>query len=163
MRQYDASSDGQPGRLRKSSAVFDARLKSWFKQAKDTHALSWTEPYLGSSEPILGISLSAPLLNKDGSFAGVIGADLILTELSNRMQTVRIGDTGRAFIIDSAGRLIASSGGVMPVATGANGAELQVVASDANDPVVRGTARYLRTRPEIVGELPKAGPQVFFL
>src|SRR5882672_12008739 len=58
MRQYDAAPDGQPGHLRKSSAAFDPRQKSWYKQARDAHQRSWTAPYLGASEAVLGMSLS---------------------------------------------------------------------------------------------------------
>ncbi len=161
MRQYEASPDGQLGRLRKSGAAFDARQKPWYRQAADTRARYWTEPYLGSSEPVLGITLSAPILDEDGGFAGVIGTDLILTQLAKEIQTLSLGGRERAFIIDSGGQLIASSGGVMPVATSADGEELRVLASDVDDPVVRGTAHYLRTQPEILGQLPTTGLQAF--
>jgi PAS domain S-box-containing protein len=161
MRQYEASPDGQLGQLRRSSAAFDARQKPWYRQAAETRARYWTEPYLGYSEPVLGITLSAPIVDEDGGFAGVIGTDVILTQLSREMQTLSLGDKGRAFIIDSTGQLIASSGGVMPVAVSADGGELRVLASDADDPVVRGTARYLRTQPDIPGQLPGTGLQAF--
>ena len=87
VRQYEASLDGQMRTLRKSGAEFDTRQKLWYIRAKDTHERYWTEPYLGSSEPILGISLSAPVFDKDGTFAGVCGIDLSLTRLSNFMQS----------------------------------------------------------------------------
>ncbi len=161
MREYDASPDGQLGQVRKSSAVFDPRQKLWYRQAKDTRARYWTEPYLGSGEPILGLSLSTPVLNKDGSFAGAIGIDLILTQLSREMQTLSLGDHGRTFIIDSAGRLIASSGGVVPVATSAAGEQQRLLAADTNDPVVHGTARYLKAQPDILGQLSGSGLRTF--
>jgi C4-dicarboxylate-specific signal transduction histidine kinase len=161
MRQYDASPDGQPGHLRKSSAEFDPRQKSWYKQARDTHTRYWTDPYLGASEAVLGMSLSAPVLNKDGRFMGVIGTDVILTQLAREMRLLILGDKGRVFIIDTNGQLIASSGGVTPVATSADGSESRVLASDANDAVVRGTARHLRTQPDILGQLPGTGLQSF--
>jgi PAS domain S-box-containing protein len=50
---------------------------------------------------------------------------------------------------------------VRPVATGANGEERRVLAADAKDPLVAGTARYLRTRPDILEQLPKAATQAF--
>src|SRR5260370_27792339 len=49
----------------------------------------------------------------------------------------------------------------MPVATSADGEELRVLASDVDDPVVRGTAHYLRTQPDILGQLPTTGLQAF--
>ncbi len=161
MREYLASADGQIANLRKSGAEFDTRRKPWYTRAKDTHQRYWTEPYLGSAEPILGMSLSTPVFDKDGAFAGVCGIDLILTQLSNVMQSLRLGDNGRAFIIDATGQLIASSGGVAPVAIGGDGKELRLRASEAGDPVVRETARHLSRHPEIVELLSTTGLQVF--
>jgi PAS domain S-box-containing protein len=161
MREYEASPDGQIGNLRKSGAEFDTRLKPWYTRARNTHEKYWTEPYLGSAEPILGMSLSTPVFGKGGAFAGVCGIDLILTQLSNVMQSLRLGDNGRAFIIDAAGLLIAGSGGVAPVAAGADGEEMRLHASEAADPIVRETARHLGRHPEIVEPLSTTGLQVF--
>jgi len=161
VHQYEASLDGEIRTLRRSGAEFDTRQKLWYMRGKDTHERYWTEPYLGSSEPILGISLSAPVFDKDGTFAGVCGIDLILTRQSNFMQTLHLGDTGRAFIIDATGQLIASSGGVTPVATGADVREVRLHASEADDPVVRGTARHLSRHPEIAEQSSRTGMQAF--
>jgi PAS domain S-box-containing protein len=158
MREYDASPDGQLGQVRKSSAVFDPRQKLWYRQAKDTRARYWTEPYLGSGEPILGLSLSAPVLNKDGSFAGAIGIDLILTQLSREMQTLSLGD--RADVHHRfTGRLIASGRG----AAGGHErrGELQrPLAADTNDPVVQ-ERRGISKRPDILRQLSGSGLRTF--
>jgi PAS domain S-box-containing protein len=161
VREYGVSADGQLGALRKSGATFDTRQKPWYRRARDTHEQYWTEPYLGSAEPILGISLSAPVFASDGSVTAVCGVDLILTRLSNFMQTLRLGDNGRAFIIDAGGQLIAASGGVLPVTTGADGRELRLRASEADDPVLRETAGHLARHPEIIERLASAGMQAF--
>ena len=135
------------------------RQRLWYAQAKETGKRYWTEPYLGAIEPILGISLSAPIFNKDGDFVGVCGIDLILTQLSRFLQTLEIGDNGRAFIIDATGHLVAASGGVSPVAIGADGKELRLQASQAADPIVRETARHLGRHPDIAGS--STAPQMF--
>jgi len=161
MREYEASPDGRLGTLRKSGVEFDTRKKPWYTRAKDTRARYWTEPFLGSAEPILGMALSVPVFTKDGGFAGVCGLDLILTSLSRLMASLHLGDNGRAFIIDDTGHLIASSGGVVPVVTGADGKEARLLASEAGDPVVRETARDLGRHPDIVGPSSTTGLQVF--
>src|SRR4029077_904736 len=115
---------------------------------------------LGSAEPILGMALSAPVFDKDGGFAGVCNTVLILTALSDLMQSLHLGDNGRAFIADSTGQLIAASGGVSPVVTGANGEEQRLHASEADDPLVRETARYLDRHPEFTAPSP-AGSREF--
>jgi len=120
-REYEASPDGRMGNLRKSGVYLDARQKPWYTRARDTRARAWSEPFLGSAEFILGVVLSAPVFNKDGGFAGVCNVVLILTALSDFMKSTRLGDNGRAFIIDTTGQLIAASGRVAPVVTGNDG------------------------------------------
>ena len=159
-REYAALPDGRMGNLRKSGVYLDTRQKPWFTQARDTRKRYWSEPFLGSAEPILGMALSAPVFDKDGSFAGVCNAVLILTALSDFMQSLHLGENGRAFIADNTGQLIAASGGVSPVATGANGDEQRLRASEAGDPLVRETARYLDRHPEFIAPSP-AGSRVF--
>ena len=46
-------------------------------------------------------------------------------------------------------------------AASADGSESRVLATDASDPVVRGTARHLRTQPDILGQLPRTGLHSF--
>ena len=148
-REYEASPDGRIGSLRKSGVYFDTRETPWYTRVRDTRARYWTEPFLGSVERLLGVALSAPVFNEDGSFAGVCNVRLIFTALSDWMNTLRLGDNGRAFIIDANGHLIAASGGVSPVAIGADGKHLRLHASEAADPIVRETARHLGRHPEI--------------
>ncbi|MCA1439943.1 PAS domain S-box protein [Ensifer sp. IC4062] len=158
VREFEALPSGRVGRLRKSEGAFDSRERVWYTQAKETGERYWTEPYLGLVEPVLGISLSAPVFDNDGNFVGVCGIDLILTQLSRFLQTLDVGENGRAFIVDATGHLIGASGGVSPVAIGADGGHLRLQASEATDPIVRETARYLRRNPGIAES---AGPRVF--
>jgi PAS domain S-box-containing protein len=159
-REYQASPDGRIGDPIKSGVHFDTREKPWYVNVRNTRAKYWTEPFLGSVEPLLGVALSAPVLNKDGSFAGVCNVRLIFTALSDWMKSLRLGDSGRAFVTDATGHLIAASGGVSPVALNADGKHLRLHASQAADPVVRETARHLDRHPSIAGAS-SPGPRVF--
>ncbi|OAP50336.1 PAS domain S-box protein [Sinorhizobium americanum] len=159
VREFEALEGGRIGRLRKSEAPFDARGRTWYAEAKKTGARYWTEPYLGVAEPILGTSVSAPVFDKDGNVVGVGGIDLILTQLSRSLQTLDVGDNGRAFIIDASGHLIGASGGVSPVTIGADGGHVRLLASEATDPIVGAAADYLARYPAVAGS--SAEPSVF--
>ena len=74
---------------------FDSRQKSWYQTAKQTRNSVWTKAYIGAVEPILGISISAPVIGPSGEFVGAYGLDLILTRLSDFMSRQRLGNTGR--------------------------------------------------------------------
>src|ERR1700719_2565312 len=153
-REYEASPDGRMGDLRKSGIYFDTRETPWYTRVSDTRARYWTAPFLGSVERLLGVALSAPVFNRDGSFAGVCNVRLIFTALSDWMNSLRLGDTGRAFIIDATGNLIAASGGVSPVVIDADGKQLRLHASEAADPIVRETARHLGIKWTIISAVP---------
>ncbi|MDO8249259.1 MAG: ATP-binding protein [Rhodoferax sp.] len=160
-REYNASPDGKMTNLRKSATYFDARQKGWYKTAKETRKPYWTEAYLGAIEPVLGISLSVPVIGKEGEFVGAFGLDLILTRLSKFMAQQRLGSTGRAFLVDGGGYLIAASGGVLPVVLDAQGQQQRLRPAQARDPVVSAAARHLSRHPEIVARARTAPMQSF--
>jgi C4-dicarboxylate-specific signal transduction histidine kinase len=148
IREYDASADGEIGGERKSDGYFDARQKEWYSSAKLLGKSYWTKPYIGAVEPILGVSLSAPAIGRRGELLGVYGLDLTMTRLSNFLKQQRLGKTGRSFVVDTDGYLIASSGAALPVVADAQGREQRVAARNAPDTVVRATATYLAGHPE---------------
>jgi PAS domain S-box-containing protein len=161
-REYAASPDGQLGSPRRSGVYFDTREQPWYRAVRDTRSRYWTKPILGKVDPTLGVALSAPVINKDGSFAGVCNVLLIFTALSDFMKSIDLGDNGRGFIIDGSGYLIAASGGVSPVVTVAGGeGQERLLASEAGDPIVRETARHLSRHPEITAA--STEPRMFSL
>jgi PAS domain S-box-containing protein len=161
IREFDASPDGQPGRPRKSGPWFDARQRAWFQNAMETRASDWSGPHRGSAEQSFSIALSAPVLGNGGSVAGVIATSVTVASLSEQMQSLVVGKTGRVFIIDPTGRLIAASDHVLPVATSPGGVEHRLSASDATDPVVRAAASYLLTHPALLTEPTGPGIRTF--
>ena len=160
VREYQVSRDGRITTLIKSGGPSDFREKEWYRTAKETRKSIWTKPYIGVVEPILGISISAPVLGPDGRLLGVYGLDLILTRLSDFMGQQRLGSTGRAFLVDNDGYLIASSGGVAPVRLDAQGKQQRLRPADAADPVVRAVAHHLSRNTEMVARSRQA-PQSF--
>ena len=103
------------GSERVAGSAYDPRLRPWFVAASENKATVWTPAYLFSSSGKhyasgkLGISASSPIAGT-GMFAdtvGVIGVDITLQELSNFIGSLTIGNTGRAFIVNSTGQIIA--------------------------------------------------------
>jgi PAS domain S-box-containing protein len=159
-RQYSATPNGRKAVLIKSKSDFDARTKEWYRGAKDTLRPFWTKPYLGGVEPVLGISLAVPIIGKGDEVVGVYGADLLLTRLTQYMAGLRLGNTGRAFLVDGDGYLIASSGGVQPVAIDDKGQQGRLAPQDASDPVVRAAGHYLKLRSALVAKSWQGGLQM---
>lgn len=66
----------------------------------------WTPPYQDPAGTGLIVTISQPVYDSQGNFRGVMGADILLSNISKNVATVRVGDTGYAFLIDTGGRLI---------------------------------------------------------
>ena len=88
--------------------VFDPRIRPWYVGAVGSNQLYWTNVYVFASSQHPGITVSTPVLDADGSVAGVCAIDIDLSTFSRFLSTLRIGKHGYAYIIDNEqGRVIA--------------------------------------------------------
>ncbi len=83
---------------------YDARKRSWYRDAMRADRLLISSPYLSFTMATPVITVSAPLR---GTVRGVIAADLKLDTFSDFVNEQRPGARGIALIFDSAGVLIA--------------------------------------------------------
>ncbi|MDL0429522.1 methyl-accepting chemotaxis protein [Marinobacter sp. TBZ242] len=83
---------------------FDPRTRPWFKQAKQTGAASFTEPYLDAGTGGTIISTLAPV--KRGDYEGVIGGDIALKTIERTLSTITLADTGYAALISDDGTVL---------------------------------------------------------
>jgi methyl-accepting chemotaxis protein len=77
----------------------------YYSVPRDTGKPYVSEPYL--YDGILMASAAAPM-QRDGRFAGVVGADIILTRMAADVARTRLLDTGYGFVISRDGGFIAS-------------------------------------------------------
>ena len=159
LRRFHASPDGRPGPLLETNGRFDARGQSWYARTKQ-QARYWTQSYTDDNEPVLSIALTAPVGN-DQNVAGVIGVRLLVSSLAERLNSRCLGYTGRMFIVGPDGQLLAASGGMSLVGSGAGREPRRRAALDADDPVVRETADHLLPRLAPLGPLSGPGMQTF--
>jgi len=92
---------------------FNALTRPWYTGAATTDDLFWTGAYIFFTDKKPGVTASLRYRGADGR-ASVFGADIALDVLSSFLASLEIGRSGKAFIIDSSGHLVASpSGSVM--------------------------------------------------
>jgi adenylate cyclase len=98
-----------------ASAPFDARARPWYQGAERSGKLFWTGLYIYNpllhgeilpADPLKGLTVSHPLLNAQGQFEGVIGADLSVQLLAAFLSSQQVGRDGRAFIFNREGALV---------------------------------------------------------
>lgn len=66
----------------------------------------WTEPYQDPAGEGLVVTLSIPVYSSAGTFKGIIGADIQLSKISNTISSIKLGETGFAFLVDQHGHII---------------------------------------------------------
>jgi GAF domain-containing protein/HAMP domain-containing protein len=66
----------------------------------------WTTPYVDATGGGLVVTVAAPLYEND-DFIGVIAADMQLTQIAEQISSIKVGDTGYAYMIDDEGRILA--------------------------------------------------------
>lgn len=98
-RIYPWSDDLQP--------TYDPRKSGWYQRAAKTGKLGWTKPYVESGGKGQKITCSKPFYNSRGKLRGVIGADVMLSSLNEKIINIRVGDHGYVFLLDDKGNVIA--------------------------------------------------------
>ena len=66
----------------------------------------WTEPYQDPAGTGLIVTNAVPVYDQNGRFRGVMAADIQLSKISEQISTVKIGESGFAFLIDPTGHII---------------------------------------------------------
>ncbi len=88
---------------------FDPRKRPWYLTALEKKTRAFTTVYPSASSGQLLITLAQPVYGNDGAVLGVVGADLFLKSLTERLQAQKISANGIAMLIDEQGYLIATS------------------------------------------------------
>ncbi|MDI1351826.1 MAG: adenylate/guanylate cyclase domain-containing protein, partial [bacterium] len=89
---------------------FDPRTRPWYIKASTSHGVpAWTPVYMFYALNTLGITLAAPVMDKQKNFLGAFGLDISLDFLSQFITKLSISPNGYAFIITKDEDLIAYS------------------------------------------------------
>jgi GAF domain-containing protein/HAMP domain-containing protein len=88
---------------------FDARERPHYSLASPLfnpqRSARWTIPYVDATGGGLVVTVAAPVYDHD-QFVGVVAADMQLAEITQQIASTKVGDTGYAFMLDDAGRII---------------------------------------------------------
>jgi GAF domain-containing protein/HAMP domain-containing protein len=89
---------------------FDPSKRSWFTKAENSlyknSRVVWSKPYIDAAQHGLVVTSSIPVIDANGIFHGVIGADVKLETITSQVKNIQIGETGYAFLSDNSGNII---------------------------------------------------------
>ena len=107
------STDGQGNRVELAETVPDqppVYEEDWYADAVKAQKPVWSKIYQWHDKPeVLSISASYPVFDQNRQLAGVIGVDLILSDINRFLQSVKISPSAKTFILERDGLLVASS------------------------------------------------------
>ncbi|WP_445242487.1 SpoIIE family protein phosphatase [Microcoleus vaginatus] len=118
---------------------------AWYIQGVKAGKPTWTSVY--SLDPINFIAVEAvrPIYAKNGKILGVIGVDLQLSNITNFLRDLNISSSGRVFVMERDGQLIANSSSQASFGK-VNGKTQRFSALNINDPLIQRTAQTLKNR-----------------
>ncbi|MGE5590641.1 MAG: cache domain-containing protein [Bacillota bacterium] len=68
----------------------------------------WTPPYQDPAGMGRMVTASAPIYTEKGEFLGVAGVDVLLSDVMKSLQSVNVGPSGYALLVDNSGRVVAA-------------------------------------------------------
>ncbi|MBW1878680.1 MAG: hypothetical protein JRJ84_10000 [Deltaproteobacteria bacterium] len=128
---------------------YDPRIRPWYVAATEAPAGQgrWVDPYLMTSRRQAGVSYSMAARTVDGQVLGVFSAEFETLPMSDYLGTLKVGRTGRVYIVDSAiGTVVAHPSGDIGDLVDA---ENQFLTSAQHpDPMLSGAWEALQGLPE---------------
>lgn len=88
-------------------ADYDPRVRPWYGAATAIGKTAYGDPYLDLVTNKVVTSVSTPVMNADGSVKGVLAADIQLSDVTNKINEVKIGESGYALIMTNGGVIVA--------------------------------------------------------
>jgi len=141
-KRYSLNQQGDPTKLlARKHYLF--QQDAWYKSAVRAGKPLWSPIYQWEDRPeIISISSSYPVYNSANRIVGVLGVDFTLSQLSDRLRTLDMGETGKIFIIERNGMIVASSSQEKPYVE-VHGSAQRLNAAMSQEPLIRDAAQQL--------------------
>ncbi|HLO50450.1 MAG TPA: PAS domain S-box protein [Kamptonema sp.] len=144
-QEYAVDSSGNISQLLKVTPNYDPRFRPWYVAPVKTGKPTWSKIYTFISSPTLSISAGRPVYGNRGELLGVVAADMVLSQISQFLRSLKIGRTGQTFIIERSGDLVANSTPEPPF-FGSNDDPKRLSARGSRNLLIRSTAQHLVER-----------------
>jgi diguanylate cyclase (GGDEF)-like protein len=153
MKVYGTDSQGNLTQLIREIPNFDIRDRPWYRDAVKTKKPGWSEVYQIGQTRSLGISAYQPIYAPDSDrLLGVLSANFSLSEISQFLSTLKVGESGAVFVLERNGAQIANSLQEPPYSTSQTSQNTvkftRLSAEASRSPLIKAASRYLRQQSE---------------
>lgn len=141
-QRYSLDQQGNPKSVI-GSEDYAYQEDEWYSNAVKAGQPIWSPIYPWSDRPeIISISSSYPIYNNQNQLIGVLGIDLILSQISNFLKTLKTSPSLKIFIIERDGFIVASSSSEKPYLE-VEGKAQRLRAFQSRDPLIKATTQHL--------------------
>lgn len=142
LHTYRLDANGNRQERLEVSPKFDARLRPWYIVPYQANKPTWSEIYTWVNPPTLAITLGQPYYDTENQFQGILAADLTISQISDFLRGLSISDSGKTFILERTGNLVATSTDELPfIFSDENPERLRAI--NSKDVITKATAAYL--------------------
>jgi signal transduction histidine kinase/FixJ family two-component response regulator len=150
---WGVDSQGKRTKILQDWGDFDMTKEGWYSSGAAKGQPTWSPVYNWTVPPFpLSIAASYPIYDKKTKkLSGVIAVEQRLSQISDFLRHLKVSPSGKTFITERDGQLIASSGDEQPF-TVIKDKPQRLKASDSKDLLIRSTTEHLT---EKFGDLKK--------
>jgi adenylate cyclase len=145
---YATNAQGHPTKVISTSNPFDSRTRPWYIVAVQARNSAWTSiyPHIFTGELLL--ALSSPIYDKKTKdLLGVTYIIRSLDDISKFLRQIEISQSGKIFIMERDGLLVATSTTEKPYIRSSNVKnQKRLAATSSSNALIRLTAQYLNAR-----------------
>ncbi len=139
---YNTDSQGNKNTLIDIYKNYEFEKELWYSNTVKARKPTWVL-YQWEITPFpLAVSANKPIYDKKNQLIGVIGIDQRLSQISDFLRKLKVSKSGRTFIVERSGLIVASSSTEEPFQL-IDGKPKRLNASDSSDRHIQSTAQYL--------------------
>ena len=142
---YALDAEGRQGELLESYPGYDVQTRPWYILAEKTGQPTWHSAYSFFGRPnVLSLPHAHPLYDEENTLLGVLATEIVLTQISDFLETLDVGQTGKVFVIERSGLMLATSTDQQLIDLDETPQQSgRVHVSDSEVPVIQASAEYL--------------------
>lgn len=142
--KYRVDENGNIESLLVTIPKFDARSRPWYIHASQERDATWSEVYFLITGQDMAIAASRPVYDRKGSLLGIVSVDIFLSHLSNYLESLEISKSGKGYILERNGYLVAiSSGEKLTLDLESARQPTRIYAWESQTPLIKESAQYL--------------------
>ncbi|WP_293142657.1 MULTISPECIES: hybrid sensor histidine kinase/response regulator [unclassified Microcoleus] len=139
---YNTDSQGNPTKLAEIFKNFEFEKEPWYSNTVKAGKQTWVLYQWTTTPYPLSVSANRPIYDKKNQLIGVIVIDQRLSEISDFLRKLKVSKSGKTFILERSGLIVASSSTEQPFKL-IDGKPKRLNASESSDVLIRSTSQYL--------------------